>query len=229
MHFQLHQIFVMQMIGPIQPQPRPWRPLTTTFSVFADVCPLRRLRAAGVAFGAVNPVITSSSAACSRVRTLVVPSPDCSPSNSSTRSRATLCHRCCRLTLPGLRNQDTADRVCRSFKICHNSKGTAWTTVQLFSALEPLLHQLKLEPATEYVEVQPLTGCLTSGCCCSTPVEVRFSLPVHRDRQTAADELAAVSEFLQFRLPREMKDTACTAAVLGGCPPALAAERKLLR
>lgn len=134
-----------------------------------------------------------------------------------------------RLILPGLREQDTSDRVCRSFKICHNSKGAAWTTVQLFSALEPLLHQLKLEPATDYVEVRPLQGCLSSGCCCSTPVEVRFSLPVHRNKRTSAAELAAVTDYLQFKLPRELKGTACTAGMLGDCPPALAAERKLLR
>lgn len=101
--------------------------------------------------------------------------------------------------------------------------------MQLFSALEPLLRTLKLEPATEYVEVTPLQGCLTSGCCCSTPVEVRFSLPVHKDKRTAADELAAVSDFLQFKLPRELQGTACTSNQLGDCPPALAAERKLLR
>jgi hypothetical protein len=131
--------------------------------------------------------------------------------------------------LPGLRVHDTADRVCLSYKICHNSKGAAWSTVQLFSALEPLLSSLKLDPATEYVEVKPLQGCLSSGCCCSTPIEVRFSLPVHQDKQKAAAELAAVTDFLQFRLPLELKGTKCTAGALGDCPPALAAERKLLR
>ena len=134
-----------------------------------------------------------------------------------------------RLKLPGLKQQDSTRRECVSFKICHNSKGPAWTTVQLFSALEPLLNKLQLEPATEYVEVTPLHGCLSSGCCCSSPVEVRVSLPVHQDKQTAAAELAGVKEFLQFRLPRELKGTACSSGSLGNCPPVLAAERKLLR
>lgn len=117
--------------------------------------------------------------------------------------------------------------MCRSIKICHNSKGAAWTTVQVFSALEPLLTKLRLEPATESVEVKPLQGCLSSGCCCSTPVELRFSLPVH-DKTAAALELAAVTEFLQFRLPRELQGTACTSG-LTSCPPAKASQHKVIR
>lgn len=94
--------------------------------------------------------------------------------------------------------------------------------------MEPLLTKLQLEPATDYVEVIPLQGCLSSGCCCSSPVEVRLSLPVHQDKRTAAAELASVKEFLQFRLPRELKDTACTNGQLGKCPPALSAEQRKL-
>jgi hypothetical protein len=131
--------------------------------------------------------------------------------------------------IQSLRPHDTDARVCRSFQICHNSKGAAWTTVQVFSALEPLLSKLKLEPATEFVEVTPLKGCITSGCCCSSPVEVKVSLPVHRNKQTAAAELAAVSEFLQFKLPGQLQGTSCTSSKLGNCPPVLVAERKLLR
>lgn len=149
------------------------------------------------------------------------------PSSRGVRSRSSCL--ICRLMLPGLRMQDTDNRMCRSFRICHNSKGAAWTTVQVFSALEPLLTQLKLDPATEYVEVKPLQGCLTSGCCCSTPVEVRFSLPIHRDKATAAAELADVNQFLRFRLPRELQGTACTSGSVTECPPVIATERKLLR
>jgi hypothetical protein len=72
--------------------------------------------------------------------------------------------------------------------------------------------------------VKPLQGCLSTGCCCSTPVELRFSLPVHADKTAAALELAAVTEFLQFTLPRELQGTACTLGGLGSCPPAKASK-----
>jgi hypothetical protein len=122
-------------------------------------------------------------------------------------------------------------RACRSFKLCHNSKGLAWTTVQVFTAMEPLMRQLKLEAATDVVEVLPVKGCLSSGCCCSTPVEVRVSLPVHKDAKTAAQQLTLVSDFIQFKLARALKNTVCTAGRLGACPAAavVAGERKLLR
>jgi hypothetical protein len=101
--------------------------------------------------------------------------------------------------------------------------------VQVFSALEPLLNKLKLEPATEFVEVKPLQGCLSSGCCCSTPVELRFSLPVHADKTAAALELAAVTEFLQFRLPRELQGTACASSGLASCTSAKASQHNVIR
>lgn len=132
----------------------------------------------------------------------------------------------CSLSRNPLAQKDAGARACRSFKICHNSKGAAWTTVQLFSALEPLLSELQLEPATDYVEVTPLQGCLASGCCCSTPVEVKFSLPVPGDQHKAAAQVAALTHFLKHKLPRELQGTACTASRLGHCSLARTTEKK---
>lgn len=116
---------------------------------------------------------------------------------------------------PRLADPQAAGASCLTFSVCHESQGLAFTSVALFTALEPLFDQLGLGgySVNDYVTVRELdSGCLAGGCCCSTPVEVQLALPAAagRGRQQAA-RLAA--GFVADRLPRGMAGAKCTASV----------------
>jgi len=75
-------------------------------------------------------------------------------------------------------NAQRGTDACRTFRMCHNSKGVAYSSVEVFQALEPLFEELQLSPLTDYVDIVQLPGrCTSTGCCCSTPLEVTIRLP----------------------------------------------------
>ncbi|KAF6262885.1 hypothetical protein COO60DRAFT_1624792 [Scenedesmus sp. NREL 46B-D3] len=69
-----------------------------------------------------------------------------------------------------------AAMLCRTVRICHNSKAFAYTSLQVTSALEGLLNQLQLSPAKDYVQVTQLASCVGEQCCCSAPTQIRAAL-----------------------------------------------------
>ena len=100
--------------------------------------------------------------------------------------------------------------MCKSFTLCHNSHGLAWTSVDVFSALEPLFEELQLKgEINDYVDVVALPGaCAKPGCCCSTPVEVQLSLPYAPG--SSLDMLVdTVASFVRDSVPSAMRDVVC--------------------
>lgn len=97
--------------------------------------------------------------------------------------------------------------VCKTFRLCHNSPGLAFTSVDVFAALEPLFSRLQLAPINDYVNLVELDDCLRDGCCCSTPVEVQLTLPMPAG---AADVIISqVEEYLVKKLPEAISNVVC--------------------
>lgn len=137
-------------------------------------------------------------------------------------------HAARRLVLP------PQNRVCKSFQLCHNSQGVAWTSIEVFSALEPLFQELQLPgELNDYVDVVALDGFADLGCACSTPVEVQLSLPLHAGGN--ADVLLdAVSAFVAQGMTSAMSSVICTTPLKGvQCqtedPVLIQQRRRLLR
>lgn len=70
-------------------------------------------------------------------------------------------------------------QVCRSFKVCSAPDGAAYTSVQLFGALDKLVQDLGLPgAASEYADVKEVSAS-TCACAQGSPLlEVSLSLPV---------------------------------------------------
>lgn len=103
--------------------------------------------------------------------------------------------------------------TCRSFRVCHNSKGIAYTSVEVFQALEPLFEELQLSPMSQYVDIEEVPGqCTSSGCCCSTPVEVIIRLPaeVQTSNKYWSDIIA---EYVADTMDILMPEAVCVADV----------------
>jgi hypothetical protein len=120
----------------------------------------------------------------------------------------------CRLFLTSTgrqRQQGSSTTLCRTIRICHNSKGFAYSSIQIFSALEGLLSELQLSPANNYVQLTQLNGCISEQCCCSTPVQIQLSLPVQGDDAEAdADRLLQLTRrYLEKQLPRAIDGLVC--------------------
>lgn len=98
-----------------------------------------------------------------------------------------------------------ANTVCKSFRLCHNSRGLAWTSIEVFTALEPLFDQLKLSPMSDFVDVVAAPS--VEGCSCSTPVEVQLSFPV-APGSPAELLVNTVAAFIEQQLPK-MGDAIC--------------------
>lgn len=138
----------------------------------------------------------------------------------------TYCPLLCRLALPGT----SAALSCKKVQLCHNSNGVAYTTMDLFSSLEPIFSTLGLGAVNEYVDVVALPPMAIHGCSCSTPVEVGFSLPASNGH-TAASVGRMVEAFIEEHLAARMRNLACHSEVEEAqCQPdQLAAARRLLR
>jgi hypothetical protein len=120
----------------------------------------------------------------------------------------------CRLFITGsVRQHPAAALLCRTIRICHNSKAFAYTSVHVFSALEGLLDQLQLSPANDYVQLTQLSGCISEQCCCSTPTAIQLRLPVHGKAAAAEAEqerlLQLTQQYLEQQLPRVLDGLVC--------------------
>jgi hypothetical protein len=111
----------------------------------------------------------------------------------------------------GQHHQGPTTTLCRSLNLCHNSKGFAYSSVQVFSALEGLLNQLQLSPANDYVQLTQLNGCINEQCCCSTPIQINLSLPLHgKDAAAEADRLLQQTRhYLEQQLPHAIDGLVC--------------------
>lgn len=101
--------------------------------------------------------------------------------------------------------------VCHSFQLCHNSAGLAYTSVDLFAALEPLFTDLGLGAVNEYVDVSPMQSS-AAGCSCTTPVNVHLTIPVPMG-ETASSISRQVLLFLEKELPVALSHVACQGEV----------------
>jgi hypothetical protein len=101
--------------------------------------------------------------------------------------------------------------LCRTIRICHNSKAFAYTSAQVFSALEGLLSQLQLSPANDYVQLTQLSGCISEQCCCSAPTLIQLHLPVRGDYVIAEEQrlLQLARRYLEQQLPQAIDGLAC--------------------
>jgi hypothetical protein len=111
----------------------------------------------------------------------------------------------------GQHHQAATSTLCRTIRICHNSRGFAYSSVQVFSALEGLLSQLQLSPANDYVQLKQLNGCVSEQCCCSMPIQIQLNLPVHgKDAAAEADRLLQLTgRYLEQQMPRVIDGLVC--------------------
>lgn len=70
-----------------------------------------------------------------------------------------------------------AQNTCHSYKMCLNSRGAAWASVEVYNALEPLLEQHNLAGGMSSLVTVSAAEPADLPCSCSTPVAVEFSLP----------------------------------------------------
>jgi len=69
--------------------------------------------------------------------------------------------------------------VCRAFKVCSAPDGVAWTSVQLFGALDKLVQDLALPgAAADYADVKEAASSVCACAAGSQMLEVKLSLPV---------------------------------------------------
>jgi hypothetical protein len=116
--------------------------------------------------------------------------------------------------------------ICRSLRLCHHSRGLAYTSIDVFAALEPLFDRLALRPVNDYVSIAAASGgpgCIRGGCCCSEPVEVRLSLPAPAGAEAAQLLEREVAAYVVKELPRALGGAAACFGQLRGAPCAAAA------
>lgn len=141
------------------------------------------------------------------------------------------CSHTRRLSLPQTIGQ--ANQVCKTFQVCHNSQGLAYTSVDIFAAMEPLFEQLQLSPINDYVNLVELDDCLPGGCCCSTPVEVQLTLPL-QPGETAEKLMKLVGSYIEEKLPKAISNVVCIGqlrdaqCVAAGAPLIAEARRRLM-
>ena len=81
-----------------------------------------------------------------------------------------------------------AQNTCHSYKMCLNSRGAAWASVEVYNALEPLLEQHNLAGGMSSLVTVSAAEPADLPCSCSTPVAVEFSLPEGEQQQPPARE-----------------------------------------
>ncbi|KAF8061905.1 CCB3 [Scenedesmus sp. PABB004] len=134
------------------------------------------------------------------------------------------------LLLPGAPWDAAGDQVCLTFQACHDGRGAAHTSLEIFASLEARLERLGVASPGDHITVTALTGqpCVSPRCCCASPVAVRLSLPLARGGSAAA-LVEAVLRFAEQELPQLLPGAVCVGDVAECDAPIATARRHLLQ